>query len=121
MNDLLRIKPKCKNSKINLIISNSCFEVWLYYGIFNQEPKDLNIPDDSLQISREFKTYFNDKFRGGIDPRYVIFDIETAIANSKTNYEEDNNGIPKLFSTNMFLLAEQLLPFIKDELNKKTK
>jgi hypothetical protein len=118
INDLLRIKPKCENANISLIISNSCFEVWLYYGKFNQKPEDFIIPKNSLKISQEFKTYLNDKFKGGIDPRYAIFDIETAIANSKINYEADNNGIPNLFSTNMFRLAEQLLPFIKDELSK---
>ncbi|MDR2170581.1 MAG: RloB family protein [Planctomycetaceae bacterium] len=118
MNDLLRIKPKCEELNISLIVSNSCLEIWLYYGKFNQKPKDFSIPENALKISQEFKTYLNRKVKGGIDPRYAIFDIETAIVNSKSNYEEDNNGIPKLFSTNMFRLAEQLLPFIKDELDK---
>ncbi|MDR1484378.1 MAG: RloB family protein [Planctomycetaceae bacterium] len=118
MNDLLRIKPKCENSNISLIISNSCFEIWLYYGKFNQKPKGFIIPENSGKISQVFKTYLNTKFKGGIDPRHAIFDIETAISNSSANYEEDDNGIPTLFSTNMFRLAEQLLPFIKDELNK---
>jgi hypothetical protein len=118
MNDLLRIKPKCENSNISLIISNSCFEIWLYYGKFNQKPADFIIPEDPLKISQEFKTYLDRKFKGGIDPRYAIFDIETAIFNSNANYDEDNNGIPKLFTTNMFRLAEQLLPLIKNELDK---
>jgi hypothetical protein len=115
MNDLLRIKPKCENSNISLIISNSCFEIWFYYGKFNQKPEDFTIPESRLKMIQKFKTYLNSKFKDGTDPRYAAFDIETAIANSKANYEEDNNGIAKLFSTNMFRLAEQLLPFIKDE------
>ncbi|MDR0336953.1 MAG: RloB family protein [Planctomycetaceae bacterium] len=118
MNDLLRIKPKCEKSNISLIISNSCFEIWLYYGKTKQRPTDFIIPEDYLKISRAFKNYLNNKFKGGIDPRHAIFDIEAAIANSHANYNEDNNGIPKLFSTNMFQLAKQLLPFIKDELSK---
>jgi len=29
----------------------------------------------------------------------------------------DKNGIPTLFSTNMFLLAESILPFVNKELD----
>jgi hypothetical protein len=117
--ELLDIKPTCKVSDISLIISNPCFEIWLYYSKFDQKPDAFIIPENPLKISQEFKTYLDLKFKGGIDPRYAIFDIETAISNSSTNnYDEDNNGIPKLFATNMFRLAEQLLPLIKNELDK---
>jgi hypothetical protein len=118
MKELLDIKPTCKASNISLIISNPCFEIWLYYSKFDQKPDDFTIPKNPLKISQEFKTYLDRKFKGGIDPRYAIFDIEAAISNSIINYKKDNDGIPKRFSTNMFQLAEQLLPFIKDELDK---
>ncbi|MDR2641936.1 MAG: RloB family protein [Planctomycetaceae bacterium] len=118
MKELLNIKPTCEASDISLIISNPCFEIWLYYGKFNQKPDDFIIPENPLKISQEFKRYLNYKFSGGVTPQRAIFDIEAAISNSSINYKEDNNGIPKRFSTNMFRLAEQLLPFIKDELNK---
>jgi hypothetical protein len=36
----------------------------------------------------------------------------------KNNYEEDAYSIPKLFSTNMFVLAEKILPLIDSELKK---
>ena len=32
------------------------------------------------------------------------------------NYEMDENGIPVLFSTNMFMLAKELKPLIDSEL-----
>jgi hypothetical protein len=118
INDLIRIKPKCEKLGIILIISNSCFEIWLYYGKFNHKPTDFIIPENYLETSKLFKNYLDKKIKGGINSKTAIFDIETAIANAKTKYEYDTNGIPKLFSTNMFLLAEQILPFIKIELNK---
>jgi hypothetical protein len=119
--ELLKIKPECEQLNINLIISNPCFEVWLYYGKFGSKPADFNVPDDIRKISQSFKTYLNSKVKGGIDPRKAIFDISENIRNAKANYEESPNGIPKLFSTNMYLLAESLLPFIHDELQRLIK
>ena len=117
-NDLVRIKPKCEKNDIPLIISNSCFEVWLYYGKFNSKPSDFDIPANYLKISQSFKTYLGSKVKGGVNPKYAIFDIFVAIQNAKDNYQEDKNGIPELFSTNMFQLAEELLFFIQDDLLK---
>jgi hypothetical protein len=116
MSELLRIKPKCKKYGIHLIISNSCFEVWLYYGKFSDKPADFNIPDDSRKISQSFKTYLGAKVKGGLNPGKAIFNIFVNIQNAAINYQEDKNGIPELFSTNMFMLAEALLPFIQEEL-----
>ncbi len=113
---IIELLPLCKNEKFNLIISNSCFEVWLYYGKIESVPSDFVIPSKISKISSAFKKYLDDKFKGGIDPRKSIFEIQTATINSRLNYEEDENGIPKLFSTNMFLLAEKLLALIENEL-----
>ncbi|MCL2311326.1 MAG: RloB family protein [Firmicutes bacterium] len=117
-NDLLRIKPKCRKLDIPLIISNSCFEVWLYYSKFSDQPTDFEISMEPLRISQCFKKYLGDKVVGGVNPRKAIFDIYANIQNAKTNYIEDGNGIPELFSTNMFVLAEELLPVIDKELKR---
>jgi len=120
MTELLRIKPECEKLNISLIISNPCFEVWLYYGKFNTKPTDFKIPDDILKISHSFKTYLGEKVKGGIAPVKAIFDISENIKNAKAHYSEDKNGIPELFSTNMFVLSEKLLPLIDEELKKLT-
>lgn len=117
-NDLVRISPECKKDNISLIISNSCFEIWLYYGKFANKPIDFIIPNNFLKISKSFKTYLGKKVKGGVNPKIAIFDIFEAIQNAKKNYEEDENGIPKLFSTSMFVLAEEILPLIDSELKK---
>ncbi|MDR0605253.1 MAG: RloB family protein [Bacteroidales bacterium] len=118
MNDLLNIKPKCEQRGIHLIISNPCFEIWLYYGKFNGNPVDFNIPQDNSKISQAFKTYLGQKVKGGVNPKNAIFDINDAIKNTKSVYQEDTNGIPNLFSTNMFRLAEDILPFIDSEVKR---
>jgi hypothetical protein len=117
-NDLIRIKPECRKNNILLIISNPCFEIWLHYGKFDNKPTDFTIPDDSLKISKSFKTYLGGKAKGGVNPKSAIFDVVIAIQNAKNNYKEDKNGIPTIFSTNVFLLAEKILPLIDSELKK---
>lgn len=113
--ELIRIKPKCKNEGFHLIISNSCFEVWLYYAYLDEVPGFL-IPAERLKISSKFKGWLPSVISGGIKPLKSILNIYSNIENAKKNYREDENGIPLLFSTNMYLLAEDLLPLIEPEL-----
>ncbi|MDO9635221.1 MAG: RloB family protein [Paludibacter sp.] len=115
MNELLRIKPKCTTDGFHLIISNSCFEVWLYFAYHDTIP-DFQLPSDPLKISSKFKGWLPSVIRGGIKPEKAILSIYQNIENAKKNYKEDTNGIPILFSTNMYLLAEDLLPLIEPEL-----
>ena len=115
MTELLRIKPICEDEGFQLIISNSCFEVWLYYAFHDTIP-NFPIPSDYLKISSKFKGWLPSVIRGGIKPEKAILYIYQNIENAKNNYKEDENGIPALFSTNMFKLAQDLLPLIEPEL-----
>lgn len=115
-NDLVRIQPQCSKEHIGLIMSNPCFEIWLYYGKEEEPPNDFVAPMDKLKISQAFKTYLGTKVKGGINPKKALYDIKSAIDHAKKHYEKDDKGIPKLFSTNMFVLASELLPLIDEEL-----
>lgn len=115
MTELLGIKPKCITEGFSLIISNPCFEVWLYYAYFDSLPS-FRIPTDYLKISSKFKGWLPSAIRGGIKTTRAILNIYPNIEHAKKNYKEDTNGIPDLFSTNMFELAEELLPLIEPEL-----
>lgn len=114
--ELKGIIGTCEKEQMHLIISNPCFEIWLYYGEFSEQPTGFDKPDNELKISSAFKTYLDRKKSGGINPKHAIYNIETAIKNARNNYSTDKFGIPILFSTNMFRLAEELLPLINSEL-----
>jgi len=113
MSELLVIKPDCERLNISLIISNSCFEVWIYYAYF-ENVTGFILPENNLQISKSFKRWMP----SNVNPTKAILNIEQNIKNAKAHYEEDENKIPKLFSTNMFLLAEEILPLIDRELKR---
>lgn len=115
MTELLRIKPKCEAEGFTLIISNSCFEIWLYYAYFDTLP-DFRIPTDYLKISSKFKGWLPSAIRGGVKTTRAILNIYLNVEHARKNYKEDTHGIPALFSTNMFVLAEELLPLIEPEL-----
>jgi len=117
---LVSIKAQCEQENIDLIVSNSCIEVWHYYHYFVDKPDDFVVPSEEGKISNEFKTYVGRKVRGGIKTTRDIFKISEAIENSKRNYAEDSNRIPLLFATNMFILGESLHDLIKEGLEKIT-
>lgn len=117
MTELLEIKPECNKNQLHLIISNSCFEVWLYYACRSTFPT-FSIPEKIETISRKFKEWLPTVIKGGINPTKAVFSIHQNIQNAKANYKENAHGIPELFSTNMFELANDLLPLIEPELLK---
>jgi hypothetical protein len=114
-NDLVRIAPLCKSEGFNLIISNPCFEVWLYYAFYSELPA-FRPPEDKLKISGKFKGWLNGTIPGGVKPTKAIFSIHQSIENAKQHYMLDMNHLPTLFSTSMFMLAEELLPLIDREI-----
>lgn len=117
--ELLEIKPKCEKIDLNLIISNPCFEVWLYYSERSDKFESFPYPtEDNPQLSQNVKFWLGNEsgIKGGIKTTKAIFNIRRNIENARNNYDIDNDGIPSLFSTNMFELAEEILPYIEDDL-----
>lgn len=110
---LTKMREDCNANGINLIISNSCFEVWLYYAEKAERCIEFKIPADKNKISSAFKTWCNFQIKGGLNPYKAILNIELNIKNAKANYME-KNGLPTLFSTQMFQLAEKMLPYVKE-------
>ena len=111
-NFLLEMMQECNANDIELIISNPCFEVWLYYSKKDDKCISYDYQNKNEKISSGFKTWVNTQIPGGINPANALLDIEQNIENAKKNYSDDDDRIPSLFSTQMFKLAEQLLPYV---------
>ena len=115
ISELIKIYPLCLKEDFRLMISNPCFELWLYYAHSCDIP-NFPIPDKVAQISGKFKGWADRAIKGGVKSKRAIFYIYPNIENAKKNYREDENRMPMLFSTNMYLLAKDLLPLIEPEL-----
>lgn len=93
----------------NVVQSNPCFEVWLYYHQF----KELET-FENIERADGWKQYLNTKISGGFDSKKHPIFISTAIENSKLNFE---NKI-SIGSTEIFKLAESFYPFVKDRVEE---
>lgn len=93
------------------IISNPCFEMWLYYCFRDSPQEDLAIiePLPVSQRSQKMKRLCKDLIDGGMRPEKAFEQMEKGIENSERYYEEDDNGIPVLYATQMHKMAQHLL------------
>lgn len=102
-------------SEAQWIISNPCFEIWLYYAFHNTPEEDFKLDEiDVSQRSQTLKTMLNQVHKGGIGGAQAFAEIHTAIVNAKQHYLLDRNGVPVLYATQMFIFAEQVLMTLKD-------
>lgn len=113
---LVENQERCKTMGASLIISNPCFEVWLYYSKFTDPFVGCPIPQDDSKLSQAVKSFYNRS--GTIQTKSAILDIVNNIENAKANYQENEQLIPVRFSTNMYRFAEEILPFISAGISK---
>lgn len=92
----------------NVAQSNPQFEIWHYYHIYDELP-------DSDEVGKytSFKEYVNLQIRGGFDFKVHPVFVEDAIRNSLALFVRDAEGCPSLYSTEVYLLCQQILPFVK--------
>ena len=104
-------RERCEAEKIQVIVSNPCFEVWLYYAYKDDKFVRFQNPNlDVKQLSQAVKKFVSEEVKGGCDPKKAFFNMEENIKNAKQNYEQDADGIPSLFSTDMYKLAQEIHP-----------
>jgi hypothetical protein len=91
--------------------SNPSFEIWLYYHFFSEKPNE-----NEVSTYDTFKKFLDNKIKGGFDSRKMPVHIASAIDIAQNNYIEEHNQ-PSKYSTEVYLLAQKILPFIREELD----
>ncbi len=97
----------------NVAQSNPCFEIWLYYHIYDKAPRQEDVKE-----SVSFKQYVGSKILGGFDYDSDPMKLKDAILNAETNFGKDNQGILIPFATEVFLLGKEIHSFVSEELVK---
>lgn len=92
--------------------SNPSFEIWLYFHFNSEKPIDSEI-----EAAQSFKDFVATKIKGGFDNRSMPLEIQQATLNAENNFEREN-GQPKLYSTEVFNLAKQIIKFTKAQLDQ---
>lgn len=90
--------------------SNPCFEVWLYY-----HAKSTKAILHQADKCKTWKQHVHQVITGGFNPDFHPVAIAEAIKNAKANYEE-TGYLPLVGSTQVWQLAEQLIPVIAKDL-----
>lgn len=109
---ITKLRDNCKNHTNWLIAqSNPCFEVWLFYHFFPFEEFK------GMDISQNWKDFLNAKVSGGFDSRKHPIFIQKAIDNAKSKFEKEIT----IGSTEIFKLAENFYPLVKDKIDEALK
>ena len=93
------------------IISNPCFEVWLYYCFKNDPETDLASLKtfDITKRSQEMKQLGNRLVPGGLNPLRALEQMAEGIAHCRDHYTEDEQRISLLYATQMHEMAQYLI------------
>jgi len=104
------IKPY---SAWNVVQSNPCFEIWLYYHFFKDIPNS-----EEIESYSSFKAYVGNAISGGFDFQKDQVRVKTAVENAKSNFNYSADGKLALFSTEVYKLAEEILLFVNQHLDR---
>lgn len=98
------------------IISNPCFETWLYYSYVGTPTEEhiKALQNESIsQRSKLLKKIGNDVHKGGLDPRIAPKFIHDAIERCEEyGYKVDETNVPLLFCTDMLFFAKDFIEYI---------
>lgn len=97
----------------NVAQSNPCFEVWLYYHLYDEIPEVNSVPNDP-----NIKRYIDSLICGGFDYECDPARIQAAIRHAKKTFRTDEKGKLEWFSTEFFRLGEQIEKFTGNETRK---
>ena len=95
-----------RHSNWNLVISNPCFEVWLYFHFRN------NIEASTSTTCKHFKSEIASFEKGGYHPYTFIPNLLNAIDNAKSADKNPTHYFSEFKETKVYQLAEALIKTI---------
>ena len=84
-----------------------------YYHFYKDAPKP-----EEIEVHPTFKAFVSSAISGGFGFQTDPVRVETAVENAKVNFRRDANGKFELFSTDVYELAEVIIPFVRQHLDR---
>ena len=97
----------------NVAQSNTCFEIWLYYHFYENKPEGADV-----EKYASFKEFVASTISGGFDFQRDPVRLEDAIVNTRNNFSQDADEKPALYSSEVYVLGEEIDKFVKNDLVK---
>lgn len=113
-------KNRSNDEQGQWIVSNPCFEIWLYYCYLDNPEIDLEClkVEPAAKRSKKMKAMGNTIVRGGLNPRLAFENMLNGIEHSIAYYAEDENEIPVLYATQMHEMAQYLVDVMNRNANE---
>lgn len=92
-----------QHSNWHLVLSNPCFEVWLYFH------KEKSIEKSTSSTANDFKNEIAGFEKGGYHPYKFIPNLQDAINNARAADKGKKHYMPKSKQTKVYLLGEAIL------------
>ena len=108
---IIEVREKCELLKWNVVESNPCFEVWLYFHVNDKVP----LLDNPKRCS-DWKKKLNESIESGFDSRRHPILIKDAIINTKNNFSISDKT-PNLGSSEVFKLAESIYSMVQKQID----
>lgn len=97
----------------NVTQSNPSFEIWLFYHFYEEKPDA-----EEVEKYNTFKEFVNSSIRGGFDFQQDPVRLRKAILNARDVFFRAPDGSLAQYSTEVYLLGEEILPFVKRDLER---
>lgn len=104
---------------VQWVISNPCFEMWLYYH-YKDTPHPMLDAMEKMDVkgrSKWLKTELNKIIPGGVQTTKILENVRRAIENSRANYAETNQ-LPTLYATQMDRVGTFVLDAMKEDFDR---
>ena len=100
----------------NVVQSNPCFEIWLYYHFYDKKP-DTSV----VESYASFKEFVSTSITGGFNFQRDPVRLQDAISNASATFSIGSDEGPDLYSTEVFHLGEKIFPFVRRHLDRLTR
>ena len=113
-------KNRSNDEQGQWIVSNPCFEIWLYYCYLDNPEIDLKclVSEPVATRSKKLKALGPMLVAGGLNPCKAFERMTIGIENSQKHYSAGENGIPVLFATQMHEMARYLIDVMNQNANE---
>ncbi|MXN46215.1 hypothetical protein GR138_13535 [Shinella kummerowiae] len=106
---LAGVASLCLQKRINLAISNPCFELWLALHLDADLPSTVN----SRTLERHIRKQLGSFQKSNYDAKRILQNIETAVSKAKDLDDVPSHRWPQKMGTHVYKLVESIYERLK--------
>jgi len=114
---IAEVAQKCEQKKFGFIVSNPCFEVWLYLHLPNAQENFAQFNDSCQQFEKALKNELNGFNKSNYNPTFFLENISTALENAQKLDRNPAERYPSQKGTHVYKLMQKLIEFQKNKLH----